>query len=72
VTEISREAACDLYQKNFQWRQTGFTITSANGAGQRILWNKMYQHKDPIYYTFGAGQKTTSAMALMDWSVWRH
>ena len=27
------------------------------GAGWRILWNKMYQHKDPIYYTFGAGQK---------------
>ena len=24
-------------------------------------------NKDPIYYTFGAGQKTTSAMALMDW-----
>ena len=40
-----------------QWRQTGLTITSANRVGQRILWNKMYQHKDPIYYTFGAGQK---------------
>ena len=40
-----------------QWRQTGLTITSANGAGRRILRNKMYQHKDPIYYTFGAGQK---------------
>ena len=41
----------------FQWRQTGLMITSANRAGQRILWNKMYQYKDPIYYTFGAGQK---------------
>ena len=55
-----------------QWRQTGLTITSANGAGRRVLWNKMNQHKGPLYYIFGAGQKTTSAVALMDWSVWRH
>ena len=40
-----------------QWRQTGLTITSANRAGQRILWNKMNQHKGPIYYAFGVGQR---------------
>ena len=55
-----------------QWRQTGLRITSANGAGQRILGNKINQHK--VLYTIfsGRGKKTTSAMALMDWSVWRH
>ena len=56
----------------FQWRQTGLMITSANRAGRGILWNKMDQHKGPITILSGRGKKTTIAMALMDWSLWRH
>ena len=57
---------------DYQWRQTGLMITSANRAGRGILWNKRDQHKGPITILSGRGKKTTSAMALMDWSVWRH
>ena len=57
---------------NDQWRQTGLMITSADRAGREILWNKRDQHKAPITILSGRGKKTTSAMALMDWSVWRH
>ena len=37
-----------------------------------ISWNKRDQQKGPITIFSGRGKKTTSAMALMDWSVWRH
>ena len=41
-------------------------------GGARNFWNKRDQHKAPITILSGRGKKTTSAMALMDWSVWRH
>ena len=58
--------------RNLQWHQTGLMITSANRAGQGISWNKRDQQKGPITIFSGRGKKTTSAVALMDWSVWRH
>ena len=35
-----------------------------------ILINQ-WRQTSPVYYIFGVGQKTTSDMALVDWSVWR-
>jgi len=47
-------------------------ITSANRAGRGILWNERDQHKVLLPIISVMGKKTTSAMALMGWSVWRH